>query len=94
MKSREPSSPYSQRLTLSLSSPQLLSSGSSASSVSSLSGSDIVSRLLLLTVSLICGVVSVSFLSSRDVLLHLSPFLDVHGCVRAKSVLSLLWHKP
>ncbi|XP_076972937.1 terminal nucleotidyltransferase 4A isoform X2 [Tamandua tetradactyla] len=33
--------PYSQRLTLSLSSPQLLSSGSSASSVSSLSGSDI-----------------------------------------------------
>ncbi|XP_060236348.1 terminal nucleotidyltransferase 4A isoform X3 [Meriones unguiculatus] len=39
--SREPSSPYSQRLTLSLSSPQLLSSGSSASSVSSLSGSDI-----------------------------------------------------
>ncbi|XP_063144175.1 terminal nucleotidyltransferase 4A isoform X1 [Rattus norvegicus] len=41
MQSREPSSPYSQRLTLSLSSPQLLSSGSSASSVSSLSGSDI-----------------------------------------------------
>ncbi|KAK7803336.1 hypothetical protein U0070_006167 [Myodes glareolus] len=41
MKSREPGSPYSQRLTLSLSSPQLLSSGSSASSVSSLSGSDI-----------------------------------------------------
>ncbi|XP_069898262.1 terminal nucleotidyltransferase 4A isoform X2 [Dipodomys merriami] len=39
--SREPGSPYSQRLTLSLSSPQLLSSGSSASSVSSLSGSDI-----------------------------------------------------
>uniref|UniRef100_A0A8C0XT02 Terminal nucleotidyltransferase 4A n=1 Tax=Castor canadensis TaxID=51338 RepID=A0A8C0XT02_CASCN len=38
---REPGSPYSQRLTLSLSSPQLLSSGSSASSVSSLSGSDI-----------------------------------------------------
>ncbi|XP_005407126.2 PREDICTED: non-canonical poly(A) RNA polymerase PAPD7 isoform X1 [Chinchilla lanigera] len=38
---REPESPYSQRLTLSLSSPQLLSSGSSASSVSSLSGSDI-----------------------------------------------------
>lgn len=41
VQSREPSSPYSQRLTLSLSSPQLLSSGSSASSVSSLSGSDI-----------------------------------------------------
>lgn len=41
MQSREPSSPYTQRLTLSLSSPQLLSSGSSASSVSSLSGSDI-----------------------------------------------------
>ncbi|XP_007953992.1 terminal nucleotidyltransferase 4A [Orycteropus afer afer] len=39
--SRDPGSPYSQRLTLSLSSPQLLSSGSSASSVSSLSGSDI-----------------------------------------------------
>ncbi|XP_063114018.1 terminal nucleotidyltransferase 4A isoform X2 [Cavia porcellus] len=39
--SREPGSPYSERLTLSLSSPQLLSSGSSASSVSSLSGSDI-----------------------------------------------------
>nr|XP_044994952.1 terminal nucleotidyltransferase 4A isoform X2 [Jaculus jaculus] len=38
---QEPGSPYSQRLTLSLSSPQLLSSGSSASSVSSLSGSDI-----------------------------------------------------
>uniref|UniRef100_A0A2K5F686 Terminal nucleotidyltransferase 4A n=1 Tax=Aotus nancymaae TaxID=37293 RepID=A0A2K5F686_AOTNA len=36
--SREPESPYGQRLTLSLSSPQLLSSGSSASSVSSLSG--------------------------------------------------------
>lgn len=40
---RDPESPYSQRLTLSLPSPQLLSSGSSASSVSSLSGSDIVS---------------------------------------------------
>ncbi|XP_010640645.1 terminal nucleotidyltransferase 4A [Fukomys damarensis] len=39
--SREAGSPHSQRLTLSLSSPQLLSSGSSASSVSSLSGSDI-----------------------------------------------------
>ncbi|XP_035147685.3 terminal nucleotidyltransferase 4A isoform X1 [Callithrix jacchus] len=39
--SREPESPYGQRLTLSLSSPQLLSSGSSASSVSSLSGSDV-----------------------------------------------------
>uniref|UniRef100_G1RL24 Terminal nucleotidyltransferase 4A n=1 Tax=Nomascus leucogenys TaxID=61853 RepID=G1RL24_NOMLE len=38
---REPESPYGQRLTLSLSSPQLLSSGSSASSVSSLSGSDV-----------------------------------------------------
>nr|XP_021558193.1 non-canonical poly(A) RNA polymerase PAPD7 isoform X3 [Neomonachus schauinslandi] len=38
---RDPESPYSQRLTLSLPSPQLLSSGSSASSVSSLSGSDI-----------------------------------------------------
>ncbi|XP_040833324.1 terminal nucleotidyltransferase 4A isoform X2 [Ochotona curzoniae] len=37
----EPGSPCGQRLTLSLSSPQLLSSGSSASSVSSLSGSDI-----------------------------------------------------
>ncbi|KAK2489122.1 hypothetical protein MC885_013386 [Smutsia gigantea] len=37
----DPGSPYSQRLTLSLPSPQLLSSGSSASSVSSLSGSDI-----------------------------------------------------
>lgn len=40
---RDPEPPYSQRLTLSLPSPQLLSSGSSASSVSSLSGSDIVS---------------------------------------------------
>lgn len=40
---RDPESPYGQRLTLSLPSPQLLSSGSSASSVSSLSGSDIVS---------------------------------------------------
>lgn len=40
---RDPESPFSQRLTLSLPSPQLLSSGSSASSVSSLSGSDIVS---------------------------------------------------
>ncbi|KAM9253549.1 terminal nucleotidyltransferase 4A isoform 2-T2 [Dugong dugon] len=39
--SQDPGSPYSHRLTLSLSSPQLLSSGSSASSVSSLSGSDI-----------------------------------------------------
>ncbi|XP_062941877.1 terminal nucleotidyltransferase 4A isoform X2 [Cynocephalus volans] len=39
--SHESESPYSQRLTLSLSSPQRLSSGSSASSVSSLSGSDI-----------------------------------------------------
>ncbi|XP_075864042.1 terminal nucleotidyltransferase 4A isoform X2 [Microcebus murinus] len=39
--SRESESPYGQRLTLSLSSPQLLSSGSSASSVSSLSGSDV-----------------------------------------------------
>ncbi|KAM5264736.1 terminal nucleotidyltransferase 4A isoform 2-T2 [Ctenodactylus gundi] len=39
--SREPGSPFTQRLTLSLPSPQLLSSGSSASSVSSLSGSDI-----------------------------------------------------
>ncbi|XP_075396965.1 terminal nucleotidyltransferase 4A [Tenrec ecaudatus] len=38
---RDLGSPYSQRLTLSLSSPRLLSSGSSASSVSSLSGSDI-----------------------------------------------------
>lgn len=38
---RDPEPPYSQRLTLSLPSPQLLSSGSSASSVSSLSGSDI-----------------------------------------------------
>lgn len=38
---RDPESPYSQRLALSLPSPQLLSSGSSASSVSSLSGSDI-----------------------------------------------------
>ncbi|XP_054411370.1 terminal nucleotidyltransferase 4A isoform X2 [Pongo abelii] len=38
---RESESPYGQRLTLSLSSPQLLSSGSSASSVSSLSGSDV-----------------------------------------------------
>ncbi|KAG8512359.1 Terminal nucleotidyltransferase 4A [Galemys pyrenaicus] len=38
---RDPDSPYNQRLTLSLPSPQLLSSGSSASSVSSLSGSDI-----------------------------------------------------
>lgn len=40
---RDPEPPYSQRLPLSLPSPQLLSSGSSASSVSSLSGSDIVS---------------------------------------------------
>ncbi|XP_058162494.1 terminal nucleotidyltransferase 4A isoform X2 [Dasypus novemcinctus] len=39
--SREPEASFGQRLTLSLSSPQLLSSGSSASSVSSLSGSDI-----------------------------------------------------
>ncbi|XP_039078379.1 terminal nucleotidyltransferase 4A isoform X1 [Hyaena hyaena] len=38
---RDPEPPYSQRLTLSLPSPQLLSSGSSTSSVSSLSGSDI-----------------------------------------------------
>ncbi|KAM7149611.1 terminal nucleotidyltransferase 4A isoform 1-T1 [Molossus nigricans] len=38
---RDPEPPYSQHLTLSLPSPQLLSSGSSASSVSSLSGSDI-----------------------------------------------------
>ncbi|KAB1281335.1 Non-canonical poly RNA polymerase PAPD7 [Camelus dromedarius] len=38
---RDPASPYGPRLTLSLPSPQLLSSGSSASSVSSLSGSDI-----------------------------------------------------
>ncbi|GAB5567385.1 terminal nucleotidyltransferase 4A isoform X2 [Prionailurus iriomotensis] len=38
---RDPESAYSQRLTLSLPSPQLLSSGSSTSSVSSLSGSDI-----------------------------------------------------
>ncbi|XP_029796950.1 terminal nucleotidyltransferase 4A isoform X2 [Suricata suricatta] len=38
---REPEPPCSQRLTLSLPSPQLLSSGSSTSSVSSLSGSDI-----------------------------------------------------
>ncbi|XP_015448920.1 non-canonical poly(A) RNA polymerase PAPD7 isoform X3 [Pteropus alecto] len=38
---RDPEPPYSQRLPLSLPSPQLLSSGSSASSVSSLSGSDI-----------------------------------------------------
>ncbi|XP_037385524.1 terminal nucleotidyltransferase 4A isoform X2 [Talpa occidentalis] len=37
----DPSSPSSQRLVPSLPSPQLLSSGSSASSVSSLSGSDI-----------------------------------------------------
>uniref|UniRef100_A0A8C5XEV9 Terminal nucleotidyltransferase 4A n=1 Tax=Microcebus murinus TaxID=30608 RepID=A0A8C5XEV9_MICMU len=41
--SRESESPYGQRLTLSLSSPQLLSSGSSASSVSSLSGTVLVS---------------------------------------------------
>lgn len=40
---RDPEPPYSQHLTLSLPCPQLLSSGSSASSVSSLSGSDIVS---------------------------------------------------
>ncbi|XP_059550659.1 terminal nucleotidyltransferase 4A isoform X2 [Myotis daubentonii] len=38
---REPEPPYTQHLTLSLPCPQLLSSGSSASSVSSLSGSDI-----------------------------------------------------
>ncbi|XP_029445870.1 terminal nucleotidyltransferase 4A isoform X2 [Rhinatrema bivittatum] len=38
---RESESPYSQQLNLPLPSPQLLSSGSSASSVSSLSGSDI-----------------------------------------------------
>ncbi|XP_037654839.1 terminal nucleotidyltransferase 4A isoform X3 [Choloepus didactylus] len=39
--SRDPEASYSQRLTLSLPSPQLLSSGSSTSSVSSLSGSDV-----------------------------------------------------
>ncbi|XP_015418609.1 PREDICTED: non-canonical poly(A) RNA polymerase PAPD7 [Myotis davidii] len=38
---RDPEPPYTQHLTLSLPCPQLLSSGSSASSVSSLSGSDI-----------------------------------------------------
>lgn len=40
---RDSESPYNQHLTLSLTSNQQLSSGSSASSVSSLSGSDIVS---------------------------------------------------
>lgn len=40
---RDPEPPCGPRLPLSLPSPQLLSSGSSASSVSSLSGSDIVS---------------------------------------------------
>ncbi|KAH0521520.1 Non-canonical poly(A) RNA polymerase PAPD7 [Microtus ochrogaster] len=54
MQSREPGSPYSQRLTLSLSSPQLLSSGSSASSVSSLSGSDIDSDAPACTTPSVC----------------------------------------
>lgn len=40
---RDPESPFGPHLTLSLPGPQLRSSGSSASSVSSLSGSDIVS---------------------------------------------------
>lgn len=40
---RDPEPPYGPRLPLPLPGPQLLSSGSSASSVSSLSGSDIVS---------------------------------------------------
>ena len=43
---RDPEPPLGPRLTLPLPGPQLRSSGSSASSVSSLSGSDIVSGAL------------------------------------------------
>lgn len=94
MQSREPGSPYSQRLTLSLSSPQLLSSGSSASSVSSLSGSDIVSGFLLLTVSLTCGVVGVLVISNRELRTFSSVSVPSWVCMHTKSVFGVLCHRP